>query len=81
VVFASDDHDLEALVAGVRESSGEATLVGCTTAGEIWGGQAGSNGAVVFTLGGSGISVGAGVSRQASKNLRTGGAEAATAAL
>ena len=81
VVFASDDHDLDALVAGVRERSGEAVLVGCTTAGEIWGGQAGSNGAVVFALGGPGISVRAGVSRAASKDLRTGGAQATAAAL
>ena len=81
VIFASDDHDLEALVEGVHRAAGDATVAGCTTAGEIWGGEAGSHGAVVFALGGTGLSVSAGVARGASQDLRAGGAEAATTAL
>ena len=81
VVFASDGHDLESLVAGVRSCTGEAPLVGCTTAGEIWTGRAGANGAVVFALGGDGISVSTSVSPQASADLRAAGANAAAAAL
>jgi hypothetical protein len=81
VVFASDDHELDALVAGVRAECGDAVVVGCTTAGEIWGGRAGTNGSVIFALGGAGIRASAGVARQVSRDLRAGGAEAACAAL
>ncbi len=81
VVFASDDHDLEALVEGIRPCIGSAPLVGCSTAGEIWTGQAGSNGTVVFALGGDGISVSTAVAPRASADLRAAGANAAAAAL
>ena len=81
IVFASDRHHLEALVEGVRTCAGDSALVGCTTAGEIWTGQAGANGAVVFALGGDGFAVSTSVSTGASADLRVAGASAAAAAL
>ena len=35
LVFCSDSHDLEQLLAGINETSGNAPLIGCSTAGEI----------------------------------------------
>ncbi|MDQ4144708.1 MAG: hypothetical protein M3198_13385, partial [Actinomycetota bacterium] len=35
VLFASEAHDLEALVGAIAERSGDAPLIGCSTAGEI----------------------------------------------
>ena len=35
IVFCSDSHDLEQLLAGINEVSGNAPLIGCSTAGEI----------------------------------------------
>ena len=81
IVFASDHHHLEDLVEGVRTWAGDAALVGCTTAGEIWTGQAGSNGVVVFALGGDAIHASTAVSPRASADLRAAGANAAAAAL
>ena len=81
IVFASDHHHLEDLLEGVRTCAGDAALVGCTTAGEIWTGQAGANGVVVFALGGDGLAVSASVSPRASADLRAAGANAAAAAL
>src|SRR4051812_10022199 len=57
IVFTSDSHDLEALVRGIRSVSGDASLIGCTTAGEISGFGAGDGGVVVTALGGDGLEV------------------------
>lgn len=87
VLFASDDHDLDALVAGTHSVVGDETqVIGCTTAGEICaagggGPTAGSTGLVTFALGGEGLSVRTGVAEGASANLRKAGATAAGAAL
>src|SRR5688500_13166881 len=57
VVFAADTHDLEQLLAGVREEAGDAEVIGCSTAGEILE-DGPSDGAVVVTaLGGEGFTV------------------------
>ena len=81
VVFASDDHDLESLVAGIRSAAGDAPLVGCTTAGELTADSAGSTGAVLFAVGGDGISACTAAAPDASSDLRTAGATAAGRAL
>src|SRR4029450_8094155 len=36
IVFASDTHDLKALLAGVNETSGGVPLIGGSAAGEVW---------------------------------------------
>ena len=57
LVFCSPAHDLPELLAGVREVSGDAPLIGSTTAGEIASSGPRSGGVVVMALGGSGFSV------------------------
>ena len=58
IIFCSVAHDLAALTRAARGVAGEAVpLVGCTTAGEIAGAQAGSLGTVAVALGGPGLSV------------------------
>jgi hypothetical protein len=52
VVFCSDAYDLAALLAGIRSKSGETSLIGCSTAGEIATGGPGDAGVVVMALGG-----------------------------
>lgn len=81
VAFVSDDHDLGALVAGIRSQAPDVPLVGCTTAGEIVDARAGSTGAVVFALGGSGLSVRTAAVAAASADLRRAGADVAEAVL
>ncbi|HEV2370268.1 MAG TPA: FIST N-terminal domain-containing protein, partial [Acidimicrobiales bacterium] len=81
VVFASDDHDLDELGRGVLEAAPDAPVVGCTTAGEITGVEAGSTGLVVFALGGTGFSIATAASPEASADLRAAGADAAREAL
>jgi hypothetical protein len=79
IVFTSDDHDLEALVAGIREVTGDAALIGCTTAGELSERTAGDGGVIVTALGGDGFEVRTALGRGGSSNLRQAGAEAARA--
>jgi hypothetical protein len=81
VVFASEDHDLDRLVEGIRSVAPTTALVGCSTAGEIGAGRAGSTGAVVFALGGQGISVHTAMVRHASEDLRAAAAHASAEAL
>ncbi len=57
VVFCSDAYDLDALLVGIRQRSGETPLIGCSTAGEIATGGPGDAGVVVMALGGTGFSV------------------------
>ncbi len=74
VVFASQSHDLPALLAGIRDVSPETPLIGCSTAGEIAGDGPGDAGVVVTALGGSGFSVATAVARGAAADLRQAGA-------
>jgi hypothetical protein len=78
VVFCSGSYDLPALLAGIRERSGEVPLIGCSTAGEIATDGPGDAGVVVAAIGGDGFSVATEASTQASTRLREAGAEAAT---
>jgi hypothetical protein len=79
IVFASDSHDLDALVRGIRSVSGDASLIGCTTAGEISGSGAGDGGVVVTALGGDGFEVQTAAGRGGHGELRKAGAAAAAA--
>jgi len=76
IVFASEAHDLHELLAGVRRSTGDAPLVGCSTAGEIATTGPGESGVVVAALGGSGFACATAASTNASERLRDAGAEA-----
>lgn len=77
VVFASCAHDLEKLARGIAEHSGDAAVIGCTTAGEIAGGGPADAGVVVAALGGDGFEVQTAAAKGASARLREAGAAAA----
>jgi hypothetical protein len=79
IVFTSESHDLDALVRGIRSVSGDASLIGCTTAGEISGTGAGDGGVVVTALGGDGFEVRTAAGRGGHGELRKAGAAAAAA--
>ena len=76
VVFCSDDYDLHELQDGVREVTGEAPLIGCSTAGEIASAGPGDATVVVAALGG-GFTVETAIATGASSRLRDAGADAA----
>jgi hypothetical protein len=78
VAFASCDYGLEALLAGIRDQLGEAALIGCSTAGEIAAAGPGDAGVVVAALGGDGLDVATAVARDASRDLRSAGQQAAS---
>jgi hypothetical protein len=77
LVFCSERHDLPALLAGIRSESGDAPLIGCSTAGEIAADGPGESGVVVLALGGSGFCVATSVALDASNDLHAAGATAA----
>jgi hypothetical protein len=77
LVFASDRHDLAALLEGINEQSGGIPLIGCSTAGEIATDGPGDAGVVVVALGGDGLSVETALATGVSGRLREAGAEAA----
>lgn len=77
LVFASDCFDLHALLAGIRDVSGDVPLIGCSTAGEIASGGARDASVVVTALGGDGFSVATAAAGGASEGLREAGVEAA----
>lgn len=70
IVFASPSYDLEALQSGIREVTGDAPLVGCTTAGELTRDGPADDGVVVTVLGGAGFDVAVGVGRAEQDGLR-----------
>ncbi len=80
VVFCSDRHDLPALLAGVKEASGDVPLIGCSTAGEIATGEAGDHRVVVTALGGPGFQVSTAASTGVSAGQRAAGAAVAACA-
>ncbi len=58
VLFSSTVYDLVALPGAVRAAAGDdVPLIGCTTAGELVNGHAGSGHLVVVALGGEGVTV------------------------
>lgn len=80
IVFASEAHDLPALLRGIRSEAPEVPLIGCSTAGEIGTATAGWSGVAVMALGGPGFSVTTAVATGASVRLREAAAEAAACA-
>jgi hypothetical protein len=74
VVFASQAHDLAALLAGIRDVCPQAPLIGCSTAGEIAADGPGDSGVVVTALGGVGFSVATAAAGNAAADLRQAGA-------
>ncbi|MBW3668995.1 MAG: FIST C-terminal domain-containing protein [Actinobacteria bacterium] len=77
IVFCSDAYDLPALLRGINDTSGNAPLVGCSTAGEISGSGPGDASVVVTALGGDGFSAATGAAGDASRHLREASARAA----
>ena len=79
IVFASDTHDLEALLAGVNDTSGGVPLIGCSTAGEIWTDGPEDASVVVTALGGEGFAVSTTYAPGVSDDQRGAGAAVAAA--
>jgi hypothetical protein len=79
VVFASEAHDLERLIAAIRAESGDTALIGCTTAGELSHQGSSDGGVVVTALGGEGFEVRTALGRGDAGELREAGAAAARA--
>ena len=75
LVFASESHDLPALLTAILEVSGPVPLIGCSTAGEIATSGPGDAGVVVLALGGPGFEVATAISTDVSGHLRQAGAE------
>lgn len=77
IVFASPALDLPEVLRAVRETTGGAPLIGCSSAGEFRAGSVGTAGVAVATLGGD-VRVKVGVGRNVRGDL-TGAVEAAVA--
>ena len=78
IVFCSERYDLPALQAGVRSQSGDAEVIGCSTAGEIATAGASEAGVVVLALGGEGFSIQTALAEGAASDLHGAGATAAS---
>ena len=79
VVFCSDSYDLDALLRGVNDASGDAPLIGCSTAGEIACSGPSDASVVVTAFGGPGFDVVTSAATGVSERLRDAGAEVAGA--
>ena len=77
MVFCSERYDLPALLAAIRRESGDAPLIGCSTAGEISATGASEASVVVTALGGPGFMIKTAIGKRASVDLRHAGAIAA----
>jgi hypothetical protein len=75
IVFCSPSHDLPALLAAIRRRAPAVPLVGCTTAGEIATAGPSEASVVVAALGGTGFAVDTAVATEASRDLRSAGAQ------
>jgi hypothetical protein len=80
IVFGSDRYDLQSLLVGVREVTGDAPLIGCSTAGEIASRGVGDRSLVVMVLGGAGFAVETTAASIGELGLREAGARVASAA-
>lgn len=78
IVFCSERYDLPALLSGVRSQSGDAQVIGCSTAGEIATAGASEAGVVVLALGGEGFSIQTALASGAASDLHGAGATAAS---
>lgn len=80
LVFAGHRHDHEALLAGVASvASGDASVIGCSTGGEISLDGPTDDGVVVMALGGAGVSVATRCADIVGGDLRTAGEQVANA--
>jgi hypothetical protein len=79
IVFASDSHDLDALLAGINKTTGGVPLIGCSTAGEIWTDGPEDASVVVTALGGDGFAVSTTSAAGVSDDQRGAGAAVAAA--
>lgn len=79
IVFAAEQHDLDALLSGINETSGGVPLIGCSTAGEISPDGPLESSVVVTAIGGAGFSIETSVATGATGRQRAAGAEAAAA--
>ena len=77
ILFASESYDLEALAAAADGEAGDATVIGCSTAGEIATGGPGDAGVVAVALGGEGFAVSTAAATGIAADARRAGAEAA----
>jgi hypothetical protein len=80
MVFSSDTYDLPTVLEGVRGVTGEAPLIGCSTAGEIATSGVGDRSLVVMVLGGPGFAVETATASIGELGLREAGAQVAAAA-
>ena len=79
VVFCSGSYDLPALLGAVNDVSGDAPLIGCSTAGEIASSGPSDASVVVTAFGGPGFDVVTSAATGVSARLRAAGAEVAEA--
>jgi hypothetical protein len=77
VVFCSDSYDLPALLGSINETSGNAPLIGCSTAGEIATAGPSDASVVISAFGGDGFRVKTATATGVSKDLRAAGETAA----
>jgi len=73
IVFCSESLDLVETVRQIHQRSGGASLIGCSTAGEIATNGPGDASVLVAAFGGDGFSVSTAIARDASRNLRAAG--------
>jgi hypothetical protein len=78
IVFASESYDLQRLLQGINEVTGDVPLIGCSTAGEIATTGPGDSGVVVTALGGPGFSVATASADAVTGRLREASAEIAS---
>jgi hypothetical protein len=78
IVFCSDSHDLEQLLAGINDASGNAPLIGCSTAGEIATAGPADLSVVITALGGEGFSIATAAASLDDDRLSEGGAAVAS---
>lgn len=77
IVFCSQSHDLDALLADIRSRAPGVPLIGCTTAGEIAASGPSEASVVVAALGGDGFAVETAAATDVSRDLRAAGAQVA----
>jgi hypothetical protein len=77
VVFVGISHDVDEVLAGINEVSGDAPLIGCSTHGEISAVGPRDDSVVVTMLGGTGFSVATAAFESASGHQREAGAAVA----
>ena len=78
IVFCSDSHDLEQLLAGINHVSDGAPLIGCSTAGEIATAGPADLSVVITALGGEGFSIATAAASLDGDRLSEGGSDVAS---